>query len=91
MLTEGGTEPSARITFAFRTVLARKPEPAEMAVLQQQLASHLIRYQQDAEAAKKFIAIGDSKAKADLDPAQLAAHALLASTLLNLDETVSRN
>ncbi len=91
MLTEGGTEPSARITFAFRTVLARKPEPAEMAVLQQQLAAHLIRYQQDAEAAKKLITIGESKAKADLDPAQLAAHTLLASTLLNLDETVSRN
>ena len=91
MLTEGGTEPSARIAFAFRAVLARKPEPEEMAVLQLQLAAHLIRYQQDAAAAKKLIMIGESKAKADIDPVQLAAHTLLASTLLNLDETVSRN
>ncbi len=91
MLTEGGTEPTARITFAFRTILARRPEPEEMATLQQQLAAHLIRYQQDAEAAKKVIAIGESKAPPTLDPAQLAAHTLVASTLLNLDETVSRN
>ncbi len=91
MLTEGGTEPTARITFAFRTILARRPEPEEMATLQQQLATHLIRYQQDAESAKKLIAIGESKANPALDPAQLAAHTLVASTLLNLDETVSRN
>ena len=91
MMIEGGTEPSARITFAFRTVLARKPEPEEMAVLQKQLASHILRYQQDAEAAKKLIAIGESKAKPELDPALLAAHTLVASTVLNLDETVSRN
>ena len=91
MLVEGGNEPGARITFAFRTVLSRKPEPEEMAILQQQLAAHLIRYQQDVESAKKLIATGESKAKADIDPVQLAAHTLIASTLLNLDETVSRN
>ena len=91
MLVEGGNEPSARIIFAFRTVLSRKPEPQEMTVLQQQLAAHLIRYQQDAESAKKLIATGDSKAKPEIDPVQFAAHTLIASTLLNLDETVSRN
>jgi N-acetylglutamate synthase/N-acetylornithine aminotransferase len=91
MMLEGGTEPTSRITFAFRTVLARKPEPAEMAILQQQLATHLIRYQQDAESAKKLIAVGESKADEKLDAAQLAAHTLVASALLNLDETISRN
>ncbi|MEK0450437.1 MAG: hypothetical protein RL088_2705 [Verrucomicrobiota bacterium] len=91
MIKEGGADVSARIDFAFRTVLARKPEPAEMAILQKQLAAHLIRYQQDAESAKKLIAVGESKADAKLDPAQLAAHTLVASTVLNLDETVSRN
>jgi mono/diheme cytochrome c family protein len=91
MLTEGGTEPTARITFAFRTVLSRKPEPSEMAILQRQLAGHLVRYQQDAESAKKLIGVGDSKADAKLDTAQLAAHTLVASTVMNLDETVSRN
>ena len=91
MLTDGGAEPAARITFAFRTVLARKPETSELAILQQQLASHLIRFQQDAESAKKLIAVGESKADPKLDPVQLAAHTLVVSTLLNLDETVSRN
>jgi hypothetical protein len=91
MLNEGGATADGRIQFAFRTVLSRGAEPQEMAVLQKQLAAHLVRYQQDPEAAKKLIATGDSKPDAKLDPVQLAAHALVASTLLNLDETVSRN
>jgi hypothetical protein len=91
MMTEGGTSPADRITFAFRTVLARKPEPAELEVLQQQLAAHLTRYSQDVELAKQLITNGESKPDAKLPPADLAACTMVASTLLNLDETVTRN
>ncbi len=91
MLKEGGADANERIAFAFRTVLARKPEPQEITILQKQLTAHLTRYQQDAEAAKKLIKVGETVADAKLDPVQLAAHTLIASTVLNLDETVSRN
>jgi Protein of unknown function (DUF1553)/Protein of unknown function (DUF1549)/Planctomycete cytochrome C len=91
MLTEGGADPASRITFAFRTVLSRPPDTDEQGILQKQLAAHLIRYRQEPEAAKKLIAQGESKPKPELNPSELAAHTMVASTILNLDETVTRN
>ena len=43
------------------------------------------------DAAKKLIAQGESKPKAELAPEELAAYTLVASTILNLDETLTRN
>jgi hypothetical protein len=91
MMTEGGANPTERIAFAFRTVLARAPEPAELEILERQLSAHLTRYNQDADLAKKLIANGETKPDEKLPPAELAAHTMVASTLLNLDETVTRN
>ncbi|HYG77340.1 MAG TPA: PSD1 and planctomycete cytochrome C domain-containing protein [Planctomycetota bacterium] len=91
MMTEGGANAPERLTYAFRTVLSRKPDAEEMKILQQELDAHLSRYQKDAEAAKKLIAAGESKPKAELNPSELAAYTLVASTLLNLDETLNRN
>jgi hypothetical protein len=91
MLTQGGSTPQERITFAFRNVLARQPESQEIEILQRQLAAHLVKYQQDAELAKKLITNGESKPNAALPPAELAAHTMVANALLNLDETVNRN
>jgi hypothetical protein len=91
MLIEGGKTPAERIAFAFRVVLARVPEPDEMKVLERELAAHLLKYQQDEELAKKLVANGESKPNAALPVAELAAHTMLANTLLNLDETVTRN
>ncbi len=90
-ITEGGATPGDRIKFLFRTVLSRMPGPDEQAILQKQLAAHAVRYKQDPEAAKKLLNVGESKPKTGMDPAELASHALLASTLLNLDETITRN
>jgi hypothetical protein len=91
MLTEGGTTAASRVAFAFRTVLARPPEAEETAIIEQQLTTHLAHYRQDMAAAKKLIAEGQSKAKPELAPAELAAYTLVANTILNLDETLTRN
>jgi hypothetical protein len=91
MLTEGGATPAERIAFAFRTVLARKPEEMEAKLLDEQLNAHLARYTTDEAAAKKVASHGESKPSSDLKPAELAAYTLVANTLLNLDETLNRN
>jgi len=91
MLTEGGSNEPERIAFAYRTVIARSPEAAELAIVTQQLAAHLARYKQDEPAAQKLISLGQSKPKAGLAPAELAAYTLVANMILNLDETLSRN
>jgi hypothetical protein len=48
-------------------------------------------YQKNGEDAKKLLAVGSFKAKPELDRAELAAWTLVANTLLNLDETITRN
>jgi hypothetical protein len=91
MLVEGGRDTADRLTFAYRTVLARRPESAELALVQQQLETHLARYREDAEAAQALISAGESKARPELPAAELAAYTLVANMLLNLDETLTRN
>jgi hypothetical protein len=91
MLTEGGSTAASRLAFAYRTVLSRPPESDETAIVEQQLAAHLARYQQDIVAAKMLISQGQSKPKVELALAELAAYTLVANTILNLDETLTRN
>lgn len=91
MITAGGAEPADRIGYGFRLALARQPEPDELAVLNHQLQLHRDRYQPDVEAARKLISLGESKPDAKLDPVELAAYTMIANTILNLDETLTRN
>jgi hypothetical protein len=91
MLVEGGTTADERITFAYRTVLSRPPATEELAIVKQALDRYTIRYRADAEAARRVVAAGESKPRANLAPSELAAYTLLANLVLNLDETVTRN
>lgn len=91
IVTEGGLTPNERITWAFRAVLARKPDAGELATLTDELKTHLARFTNDAEAAKRLIGVGESKPRAGLAAPEVAAYTLLANTLLNLDETLTRN
>jgi hypothetical protein len=82
---------TGRIGWLFETVLARVPEPGEAKLVAESLAAHRERYKADAAAAGKLIRIGDSEPPAHVEPAELAAWTLLANTLLNLDEALTRN
>ena len=70
---------------------ARHPSKAEKAVLERALEKFEARYQKDPEAAKKLISVGESAAPKDEKPAELAAYTMVASLLLNLDETLNKN
>jgi hypothetical protein len=91
ILAEGGKTAEDRITFAFKVVLARAPSAVELGVVEEELAAHLARYAKAPDDAKKLIAVGESKPKPGPAPEELAAYTLVASTLLNLDETLTRN
>jgi hypothetical protein len=81
--------PEERIALAFRLVLARAPTRDERTLLRAALDRHLTRYRRDPAAAKKLVAIGDTR-RDDLDPAEHAAYAAIAGIILNLDEAVTR-
>ena len=91
VLTSGEKNPQARIEFLFKTVLSRNPTAKEIELLDKQIATHMQRYQGAPQDAQQLIQLGESKPNADLTPAELAAYTLAASTILNMDETLTRN
>ena len=81
---------AARIGEAFRRVTARSPKPAELEILTRRLAALRQAFSRDEEGAKKLLAVGESKPDPKLAPAELAAWTSLATILMNLDETISK-
>ncbi len=90
MLTEAGPTPEARLTFAFRLAVSRSPRPEEVAVLKKVLDTQLAAFAKDEAAALKLLSVGEAKRNEKLSPAELAAYAMVANVILNLDETVTR-
>ena len=91
MLLEGGRSPAERLNFAFQLATARKAKLEERQALYSLLERRLDAYRKDPAAAKAFLGVGASKPDSKLDPTELAAYANLASLILNLDETITRN
>ena len=90
MLTEGGTSTESRLKYAFRVVLARDPSTHESQILTAGLTRRLAHYQAHKADAIKLIGEGDLKNPKTTDPATLASYTLIASTILNLDETITK-
>lgn len=90
MLLEGGHAPADRIGFAYRVVLGRDPKPAEQEVVLSTLEHFQTRFTQDREAALKLVSEGESARNPKLNVADLAAYSSVASLILNLDETITK-
>jgi len=71
-------------------VVARGPTPREAALLREALASYLDDYRANPEAAAKYLSQGESPRDAELDASELAAYSTLASMMLNMDETITK-
>ena len=85
------SDADGRLDFGFRLVTARRPSSSEKTVLQEALKKYLTKYQSDQDAAKKLISVGESPVNEKLNPSELAAYTMVASLLLNLDETLNKN
>jgi hypothetical protein len=90
VMTDGGESAEERITFTYRTVLARHPKPRELRVVSQLFADYLEEFKTDPEAAGKLLAIGEGPRNEQLDIPELAAWTMIAHLLLNLSETVTK-
>jgi hypothetical protein len=89
-LREGGPTPEGRATHLFRLAAARKPDDRELAELLSAYRDHRAAFGRDAEAARRLIAVGETKPDASLDPAELAAWTMVANLVLNLDEVLNK-
>jgi hypothetical protein len=90
LLSEGPSDLDGRITFAFRSTLARFPNAAEKEVLVQEYKRLHGRYHADPKAAAALVKAGRFPPPQKLDAVEHATWTALANLLLNLDETITR-
>jgi mono/diheme cytochrome c family protein len=88
MLAE--TDDGKRVELAFRLVLARRPTAEEAKVLLAGLGRLRQQYAADPAAAKKLLAVGESKRDETLAPVEHAALTGLCLTILNTDEALTK-
>ncbi len=81
MIAEGGDTPESRLEFGFRIATGRIPTPEEKQLLSKSLDRHLTRYTSEPSAASQFVGQEDP---------ELAAYAMVGTTILNFDELISR-
>ena len=91
MLTEGGTDLSSQLTRGYRLVLARAPRQAELAILSKSYHRALREFEADPKSVEEFLKVGANREANKIPAVPLAAMTVVASALLNLDETVMKD
>jgi hypothetical protein len=69
---------------------ARSLSPRTRDALLASFQHYLDNYQTDPEAARKLASVGDSPRDEKLNVSELAAYTTIASLILNMDETVTK-
>jgi hypothetical protein len=90
MLSEGGARPEDRIALGFRLAAGRPPDEIERDVLLDNLQAQLKYFRSHREEAERLLAVGVKPNDAKLETEELAAYAVIASLILNLDEVVTK-
>ncbi|MBI2929323.1 MAG: DUF1553 domain-containing protein [Verrucomicrobia bacterium] len=90
VLREGGADLNQRITFAYKTVLARPPSVKERKILAGVHADMVATYQNDLKAAVDLLSTGEARRAEKLNELDLVAWTTVANVLLNLDETITK-
>ncbi len=90
MMAQGGKQRDECLNAGYRMAVARVPTDAERGILLALFEDALEKYQNDPEAAAKLLSVGESPRDLSINPVELAAYTVVASTILNLDETISK-
>ena len=89
-MINGGRDPGSRIEFLFREATARMPSTKEARVLRNLFQQQLSHYRVDQKAALDLLGVGESKWDEQHNASELAAWTTVASAILNLDETITK-
>jgi hypothetical protein len=90
VILEGGRQPARRIDLLSEILLSRDPRPQMTTVLEASLDDMEKHYAADPQAARALISEGESKRDTSIPAPELAAWTMVASEMLNLDETVTK-
>jgi hypothetical protein len=89
-LTESPPGTLARARHAFRLATGRLPTPQETRILRTLAREQLSHYRRNREGAAKILQVGESPTNSKLDTSELAAWTTVASAILNLDQTITK-
>lgn len=90
ILSECSGPPPTRLRWAFEQVTLRAPTPAEVEQLHSAYRDFATFYAAHPEAAQQLIQLNDSASNQTTAPTELAPWMMIANTLLNLDEVVTK-
>jgi hypothetical protein len=90
VIVEGGHNPEQRIDLMSEILLSHDPPAKMAAVLETSLAQMRAHYAADPKAAHHLVAVGEKKRDPAIPEPELAAWTMVASEMLNLDETVNK-
>ena len=90
-MKEAGQGDEERLTFIFRLATSRRMTDEERPLVKNVLARARKHYSDRPLEAKKLMQIGESPADDSLNVIEAASFATIATVLLNLDETITRN
>ena len=90
IIREGGRSPEDRVNFAFRLATDRRPSPNERAILVDTFKAQLADFRVQRESTTKLLSVGASTYDPHINKAELAAWTTVASMILNLDETITK-
>jgi len=90
MLEEAPHNDARRIEWGFRLAAGRRPSAREVRLLRDLEIKELAEYKASPERARQLLSVGESKPDPRLKPSELAAWTTVASAILNLDETITK-
>lgn len=86
MMKQGGTTIEEQVIYAFRLLTSRYPKAHEEELLTRLYAEEHEVFAADKKEAGVLLAVGEYPRDLSLDEAEVAARAVVASTILNFDE-----
>ena len=90
MVLEAGSDAADRVRFGYERALARPPSETESRVLTALASEQASKFGNAPELARDLLHIGDSAPAERIPAPELAAWTIVASSILNLDETISK-
>ena len=89
-IREGGPLPEQRINRMGLILLAHVPSPQMAAVLEKSFGEMQKHYAENPKDARSLVSVGERRVDGSIPAPELAAWTMIASEMLNLDETVNK-
>ncbi len=90
MIKVGSNNVDIKLNYAFKALCGRAPKPNELKILNNMYQSEFSHFASNKLEAQKLVSVGEFKRDSTLDLADHAACTMVATTLINFDETIMK-